>query len=154
MRSSRLALVDLEDAEGGSGQALGDVGLVRETALERKEIFRLAPHLAERRWMVLPFGSRAGLLKFRAAVTAYEKRGTVSREDVHRNWSSKDLEREEPLIDRSRYPYACAYRECMMDDARLVLVNLRAAAASGARLLNQAVGRQNPIRIWGVDALS
>ena len=32
--------------------AMGDIRLVRTTALERKEIFRLAPHLAERRWMV------------------------------------------------------------------------------------------------------
>jgi glycerol-3-phosphate dehydrogenase len=74
---------------------------------------------------------------------------------VHRNWSSKDLEREEPLIDRSRYPYACAYREYMTDDARLVLANLRAAAASGARLLNHAPVDGIPIdngRAAGVEA--
>jgi glycerol-3-phosphate dehydrogenase len=118
--------------------AMGDVRLVRETALERKAIFRLAPHLAERRWMVLPLHSRAALLKYRAAVALYEKLGSVEREDLHHNWSSRDLEREEPLLDRSRFPYACAFREYLTDDARLVLANLRAAAASGARLLNYA----------------
>jgi len=125
--------------------AMGDVGLVRETALERKAIFRLAPHLAERRWMVLPVQSRAALLKFRAAVTLYEKLGSVEREDLHHNWSSRDLEREEPLLDRSRFPYACAFREYLTDDARLVLANLRAAAASGARLINYAPVRGIPV---------
>jgi glycerol-3-phosphate dehydrogenase len=115
----------------------------------------LAPHLAERCWMLLPFGSRAGVLKFRAAVTTYEKLGAVEREDLHRNWSDKDLEHEEPLIDRSRYRYACVYREYMTDDARLVLANLRAAAASGARLLNHAPVHGIPIengRAAGVEA--
>jgi glycerol-3-phosphate dehydrogenase len=135
--------------------AMGDVGLVRETALERKVIFRLAPHLAERRWMVLPVQSRAALLKFRAAVTLYEKLGSVDREDLHHNWSSRDLEREEPLLDRSRFPYACAFREYLTDDARLVLANLRAAAASGARLLNYAPAVGIPVengRAAGVEA--
>ena len=61
---------------------------MRETALERKVIFRLAPHLAERRWMVLPVRSRAALLKFRAAITTYEKLGAVERDDLHRNWGA------------------------------------------------------------------
>ena len=135
--------------------AMGDVGLVRETALERKVIFRLAPHLAERRWMVLPVRSRAALLKFRAAVTLYERLGSVDRGDLHHNWSRRDLEREEPLLDRSRFPYACAFREYLTDDARLVLANLRAAAASGARLLNYAPASGIPLengRAAGVEA--
>jgi glycerol-3-phosphate dehydrogenase len=135
--------------------AMGEVGLVRETALERKVIHRLAPHLAERRWMVLPLRSRAALLKYRAAVTLYEKLGAVDRDDLHHNWSRPDLEREEPLLDRSRYPYACAFREYLTDDARLVLANLRAAAASGARLLSYVPASGIPVesgRAAGVDA--
>jgi glycerol-3-phosphate dehydrogenase len=151
LRGLSVALLEAEDFASGTSSrssklihgglrylALGDVRLVREMALERKVIFRLAPHLAERRWMVLPVRSRAGLLKFRAGIATYEKLGAVEREDTHQNWSSRDLEREEPLLDRSRYPYACAYREYVTDDARLVLANLRAAAASGAHLLNHA----------------
>ena len=57
--------------------AMGDIALVRETALERKEIHRLAPHLAEPRWVVVPARSRAGLLKMRAGITTYEKLGAV-----------------------------------------------------------------------------
>lgn len=146
-----VALVEAEDFASGTSSrssklihgglrylAMGEVSLVRETALERKVIFRLAPHLAERRWMVLPVRSRASLLKFRAAITFYEKLGAVEKEDLHRNWSKRDLEDNEPALNRSEYPYACAYREYVTDDARLVIANLRAAASYGAHVLNHA----------------
>jgi glycerol-3-phosphate dehydrogenase len=149
LRGLRVALVEAEDYASGTSSrssklihgglrylAMGDVALVRETALERTVLRRMAPHLAERRWMVLPVRTRAGLLKFRTAITAYEKLGAVATEDTHRKWDAADLEREEPLLDRSRFPHACAYREYLTDDARLVLANLRAAAAAGAVCLN------------------
>jgi glycerol-3-phosphate dehydrogenase len=146
-----VALLEAEDFASGTSSrssklihgglrylAMGEVRLVRETALERKEVHRLAPHLAERRWMVMPLASRASLLAFRAAITLYEKLGAVERGDLHSNWSARDLEREEPLIDRARHPFACAYREYVTDDARLVLANARAAASHGALILNHA----------------
>jgi len=151
LRGLRVALLEAEDFAAGTSSrssklihgglrylAQGEVGLVRETALERKVIFRLAPHLAERRWMVLPVRSRAGLLKFRAAITTYEKLGAVERDDLHRNWGPSDLEVEEPALDRREWRFACAYREYLTDDARLVLANLRAAAGQGAISLNWA----------------
>ena len=151
LRGLSVALLEAEDFASGTSSrssklihgglrylAQGEVGLVRETALERKQVFRLAPHLAERRWMVLPTRNRAALLRFRAAITTYEKLGAVEKEDLHRNWSAEDLEREEPALDRSSYPWACAYREYLTDDARLVLANLRAAAGDGAAVLNHA----------------
>jgi glycerol-3-phosphate dehydrogenase len=151
LRGLSVALFEAEDFASGTSSrssklipgglrylALGEVGLVRESALERKVIHRLAPHLAERRWMVLPVRSRAALIKFRAAITAYEKLGAVERDDVHQNWSAEDLEREEPALDRSDWRFACAYREYLTDDARLVLANLRAASGLGARALNWA----------------
>jgi glycerol-3-phosphate dehydrogenase len=118
--------------------ALGDVALVRETALERKRVFRLAPHLAERRWMLVPARSRAGLLKFRAGLATYEALGQVEESDRHRNWGADELAEGEPLLRRDRTPYACLYREYLTDDARLVLANLRDAARHGARALNHA----------------
>lgn len=151
MRGLRVALLEAEDFASGTSSrssklvhgglrylAMGDVALVRETALERKVLHRMAPHLAERRWMVLPVRSRAGLLKFRTAITTYEKLGAVEEEDRHRNWDATELEREEPLLDRQMFPYACAYREYLTDDARLVIANLRAADAAGAVCLGHA----------------
>ncbi|MEB2343476.1 MAG: glycerol-3-phosphate dehydrogenase/oxidase [Deltaproteobacteria bacterium] len=118
--------------------ALGDVALVRETALERKHVHRLAPHLAEPRWMLVPARSRAALLKFRAGLGTYETLGAVAEADRHRNWNAEELARREPLLRRDRTPWACVYREYLTDDARLVLANLRDAAAAGARALSYA----------------
>ena len=156
LRGLSVALLEAEDFASGTSSrssklihgglrylAMGDVGLVRTTALERKEIFRLAPHLATRRWMVVPTRSYAGLLKNRAGITTYEKLGAVEAEDIHRNWDREDLEREEPLLDRSIFKHACVYREYLTDDAHLVLANLRSAVRLGAAVLNHA----------GVDAI-
>jgi len=150
-RGQSVALLEAEDfASGTSGRssklihgglrylAMGDVALVRTIALERKEIHRLAPHLAVPRWTVVPTRSRAGLMKFRAAVLAYEKLGAVEEQDLHRNWSGEELEREEPLLDCSVYKHACAYREYLTDDAHLVLASLRQAVGLGAVALNHA----------------
>lgn len=98
----------------------------------------MAPHLCERRWMIVPARSYASLLTVRAGVTTYEKLGAVEGEDLHRNWSAEDLDREEPAIDSERYKHACVYREYLTDDAHLVLANLRSAAALGATVLNHA----------------
>jgi glycerol-3-phosphate dehydrogenase len=150
-RGLRVALLEAADFASGTSSrssklihgglrylALGDVALVRETALERKVIFRQAPHLAERRWMCVPARSRAGLMKFRVGIGTYEKLGAVEGEDLHRNWGADEIAAQEPLLDRATYPFACAYREYVTDDARLVLANLRAAVAAGAVAANHA----------------
>src|SRR5512134_2259909 len=73
-RGLRVALLEARDFAAGTSSrssklihgglrylAMGDVPLVRSTALERKEVRRIAPHLAEPRWMVVPARSRASL---------------------------------------------------------------------------------------------
>ena len=151
LRGLSVALLEAEDFASGTSSrssklihgglrylSMGDIALVRETALERKEIHRLAPHLAEPRWVVVPTRSRTGLMKMRAGITTYEKLGAVEDADLHRNWSRRELETEEPLLDRSRFAHACVYREYLTEDARLVLANLRCAVAGGAVVLNHA----------------
>ena len=151
LRGWRVALLEANDFASGTSSrssklihgglrylAMGDFSLVRSSALERKVIHRLAPHLAEPRWLVVPARSWAGLLKLRTGITTYEKLGAVEKKDLHQNWSAKDLEQNEPLFERDRYKHACVYREYLTDDARLVLANLRSARAAGATLLNHA----------------
>jgi glycerol-3-phosphate dehydrogenase len=151
LRGLSVALLEAEDFSSGTSSrssklihgglrylAMGDIALVRETALERKEIHRLAPHLAEPHWVVVPTRSLTGLMKMRAGITTYEKLGAVEEADLHRNWSRRELESEEPLLDRSRFAHACVYREYLTEDARLVLANLRCAVAGGALVLNHA----------------
>jgi glycerol-3-phosphate dehydrogenase len=151
LRGLSVALLEAEDfAAGTSGRssklihgglrylAQGDVALVRETALERKRVHRLAPHLAEPCWMLVPARTWTGLLKFRAGLGTYETLGAVADADRHHNWGVDDLAREEPLLRRDRTPYACLYREYLTEDARLVLANLRDARRRGAEALNHA----------------
>jgi len=150
-RGLRVALLEARDFAAGTSSrssklihgglrylAMGDVALVRDTALERKRVFALAPHLAERRWMLVPARSMAALLKFRVGLGTYEKLGAVEDADRHHNWNADELAREEPLLRRDRFPYACVYREYLTDDARLVLANVRDAVGAGAVALNHA----------------
>ncbi|MEQ8859814.1 MAG: glycerol-3-phosphate dehydrogenase/oxidase [Pseudomonadales bacterium] len=116
--------------------AMGDVALVRESALERKSLLAMAPHLTEPRWMLVPARRRRDYLKLRVGIGLYEWLGAVPREERHRNWNRQALAEGEPLLDRERLPWACVYREYLTDDARLVLGTLRGAAAHGASICN------------------
>ena len=151
LRGLSAALLEAEDFASGTSSrssklihgglrylALGDVALVRETALERKRVFALAPHLAERCWMVVPARSWAGLLKFRAGIGTYEKLGAVEAADRHFHWNADELARFEPALRRDAWRFACVYREYLTEDARLVLANLRAALRRGGLAANHA----------------
>lgn len=146
-----VALIEADDFAAGTSSrsskllhgglrylAHGDIALVRETALERREVHRIAPHLAEPCWMLVPARSRAGLLKFRAGLGTYEALGAIDEADRHRSWDSAELSRNEPVLRRDRTPFACLYREYLTDDARLVLANLRDARRHGAEAVSHA----------------
>jgi len=117
--------------------ALGDVRLVREAARERKTIHRIAPHLAEPLWMLLPARSYAEWVQWRAGISLYERLGQVDRDEHHRNWKRAEIAVEEPALSKA-FKYVTAYREYRTDDVRLVLANLRSAASAGACALNHA----------------
>ena len=144
-RGLRVALVEKDDFAAGTSSrssklihgglrylAMGEVGMVRETARERQAVHQMAPHLAEPCWMLVPARNRASLMKVRAGIGTYEKLGAVSDSDRHLSWDQGDLAEEEPSLRRDEYPWACAYREYMTDDARLVLAVLRDAVGAGA----------------------
>ncbi len=116
--------------------AMGDFALVREGALERKSLKQMAPHLTQPQWMVVPANSRMAMAKLQIGIGLYEILGAVERDDRHQNWAAEDIANREPLLNQSRFPYACSYREYLTDDARLVLATLRGAAAKGAVALN------------------
>ncbi|MFQ5556884.1 MAG: FAD-dependent oxidoreductase [Acidimicrobiales bacterium] len=163
-RGLRVALLEGDDFASGTSSrssklihgglrylAMGEVGLVRETALERKAVHRMAPHLAEPCWMVVPARNRASLIKFRAGIGTYEKLGKVEGIDRHHSWDQAALVDHEPHLRRDSFPWACAYREYVTDDARLVLAVLRDAvrAGSGATVI---AGRVPVVELsWSAD---
>jgi glycerol-3-phosphate dehydrogenase len=148
-RGLRVALVEADDFAAGTSSrssklihgglrylAMGEVGMVRETALERKAVHAMAPHLAEPCWMVVPARNRASVLKFRTGIGTYEKLGAVDDIDRHIVWDAEELADNEPLLRNDEYRYGVAYREYLTDDARLVIGVLRSAVADDAVVAN------------------
>ncbi len=150
LRGLSAILIEAEDFASGTSSkstklihgglrylAMGHVHVVREAARERKRVHRLAPHLAEPRWLMLPAGNRFELAKYQVGVTAYEKLGQVDKEDKHFNLAGDALREFEPLLDQKAFPRACVYREYLTDDARLVLANVRGGIQAGGLALNK-----------------
>ena len=177
-RGLKVALLEARDFSSGTSSkstklihgglrylAQGYVGLVREGALERKRVHQIAPHLAEPRWLMLPARSTIEWLKYKVGVIAYEALGEIDGKDRHFDVAGGDLAEYEPLIDRSKYPRACVYREYLTDDSRLVLANIRAGIEAGGIAANRLAvtgvmkdyGRVNGVRarcgLTGADVI-
>lgn len=151
MRGLSVALVDANDIGAGTSSrssklihggmrylAAGHVSIVREAAIERKVLRRVAPHLAQTTRMLLPTRSRGAMLTLKAALLTYEKLGEVAPSERHEIWDVDRLRREEPAIIVDGLRGAVAYPEYVTDDARLVLANVRSAAERGAAVLTYA----------------
>ncbi len=145
----KVALIEANDFAAGTSSrssklihgglrylAMGDIALVKESARERKVLHNIAKHLAEPHWMVLPAKNRPQFLKYRIGVSLYEKLGQVAPEDKHQNWLYENLLAELPMLNLAKVPYACAYREYLTDDARLVMANLRKSTLYGTICCN------------------
>lgn len=150
LRGLSVALLEAEDFSSGTSSkstklihggirylAMGHVHVVREAARERKRVNRIAPHLAEPKWLTLPARNRLEWLKYKVGVILYEKLGQVAEPDLHFDVSGAALERHEPLLDRHAYPLACVYREYLTDDSRLVIGNVRAGVRAGGIAFNR-----------------
>lgn len=110
--------------------------LVRQSALERKEIHQQAPHLAEPRWMVSPFQGGLQRWVLRLGIRFYEWLGRVDHADRQQHWSRDILDERIPGLCSAKYHEAIAYREYATDDARLVLALVRDARRRGAFAMN------------------
>lgn len=150
-RGLRVALVEARDFGAGTSSRsskmihgglrylpMGDLGLVREAASERKAVQAIAPHLARETPFVIPAKTTAVIAKLRAGLWTFEKLGGVPKSRKHEVWSQKDLMDHEPALRADDLTGAVVYPEYLTDDARLTLANVRDAAAHGAVVLNHA----------------
>lgn len=150
-RGMSVALLEAQDLASGTSSrsskmihggvrylAQGDLALVREAATERKILRRIAPHLARSMPFLLPTRSAGGMVKFRAAMWAFERLGQVSSAERHQVWNPAQLAEREPLAAAAGTTGAVLYFEFLTDDARLTLANARSAAADGAHILTYA----------------
>lgn len=116
--------------------AQGDVALVREAARERAVLRRLAPHLAEPLWMMMPTASLAGRTKMQAGVWAFEKLAGDQAGDKYQILGRKEALTAEPGLRSTPLAGAVVFQEYLTDDARLVLETVQSAATGGALVAN------------------
>lgn len=111
-----------------------ELRLVREALEEREVLLAKAPHIIWPQRFVLPqvTGARSGLM-LRAGLFLYDNLG---KRDRIPGSSSLDLRRDPAgYALRSDIRHGFAYWDCRVDDARLVVLNARAAAERGARVM-------------------
>lgn len=151
LRGLAVALVEARDfASGTSSRSSkmihgglrylpqGHVALVRQTALERQTLRRIAPHLARPDRYVIPARSRRTLASLRVALWLYEKLGNVPASERHAVLRGAELAAREPLLRAASLSGGLEYTEFLTDDARLVLANVRSARAAGATVVSYA----------------
>ncbi len=107
-----------------------DFKLVRESLLERQKLLNIAPHII---WPlefrlphqpnVRPFWMiRLGLYLYDALSLSFSQKNTVGFSRTFKN-RSQDLKKKDQKI--------ISYRDCWVDDARLVILNVKDAALQG-----------------------
>lgn len=151
MRGMKVAMVDAQDIGSGTSSrssklihggmrylAAGQLHVVKEAATERKTLRRIAPHLAQTTQMLVPISSKAGYLKFKAAMVTYEKLGEVEKSERHRIWDLDTIRVREPELVTDGIKSAVVYPEYVTDDARLTLANARSAVGYGAAVVTYA----------------
>ena len=151
LRGLRVALVERRDfAVGTSSRSSklihgglrylpqGDVGLVMEAANERRVLRRLAPHLARPIQLLYPVHSRSGYAKLSAGLWTYDRMARVLKDERNQMLGRDETLALEPSLRSDTVYGAALYYEYLTDDARLVVENIKSAAALGAVVTNHA----------------
>jgi len=151
LRGLRVALVERRDfAVGTSSRSSklihgglrylqqGDVGLVMEAAHERRVLRRLAPHLTRPIQVLVTVRGRSGYAKISAGLWTFDRMARVLKDERNQMLSRDETLALEPMLRPESVYGAGMYYEYLTDDARLVIANLKSAAALGAVIANYA----------------
>jgi glycerol-3-phosphate dehydrogenase len=117
-----------------------EFGLVREASRERLVLLRIAPHLVRPLPFLIPVyrGARVPRWKLRAGMWLYDMLAGFRNVHFHRWLSPRRVRRIEPALRDRDLTGAGLYYDAQVDDARLVLAIMRAAARAGALVANYA----------------
>lgn len=115
-----------------------EIGLVRETGLERAVVHQLAPHLVLPEKMLLPLteGGTYGKLAANFGLMVYDVLAGVEREDQRKMLSKEATLQKEPLLNAEHLKGSGYYAEYRTDDARLTIELMKSAVRYGAMGLN------------------
>jgi glycerol-3-phosphate dehydrogenase len=151
MRGVRVALVEKGDFASGTSSASTklvhgglrylerfDFRLVFESCRERRILQTIAPHLVRPLPFFIPVykGDPRSLLTIRAGMTLYDLLALFRNTGRHTILSADEAIRSEPALQGEGLVGAARYWDCRMDDARLCLENILAAAEAGAEVFN------------------
>lgn len=117
--------------------AYGDVGLVRESAHERKVLGTIAPHLVHSLPFLFPLFRGDSAAKFRVGFTIFDRLAGSTRQERHRVLTA-DVVRERAPALRDPLTGGFEFTEYITDDARLTFENALSAAGNGAHVANHA----------------
>src|SRR6185312_4294005 len=147
MRGLRVALVEQYDfASGTSSRSSrlvhgglrylenGQLHLVFEASQERRTLMRIAPHIVRPLQFLWPVfdGARIPTWKLRAALTVYDGLALFRNVAPHHALSAPAVATLEPALRRPGLRGGATYFDAATDDARLTLLNARAAHEAGA----------------------
>ena len=153
LRGFRTALVDKSDFGAGTSShssrlihggirylEQGALHLVFEASRERRVLLRIAPHLVRPLAFLFPIykGGRVPGWKLRAGMWLYDILSSFRNVKRHRWLRAKNVRREEPALRDKGLVGAALYYDAQVDDARLVIATMRAAARAGALVANYA----------------
>ena len=151
LRGLRTGLLEAKDFAAGTSSrstklihsgmrymAQGEFDIVRESAHEREILRRIAPHLARRRELLIPALSYADYAKIRVGLWVFDRLAGITGTDRHDVLTAEAAGNLEPCLQSEDLTNVGRCFEYITDDARLVIENIRSAAAAGARIANRA----------------
>jgi glycerol-3-phosphate dehydrogenase len=118
----------------------GDLRLVRDALHEREVLLRIAPHISRPMRFVLPHVPELRpAWMIRLGLLLYDHLSARTTLPGSQSVDLKGSPFGEPLVPELRKAFA--YSDGWIDDARLVILNLRSAVQQGAHILPRAAGR-------------
>ena len=168
-RGFRTALVEARDfAQGTSSRSSRlihgglrylehlELDLVFEASRERKTLLEIAPHMVRPLEFLFPLfeEGRVGRRKLDAGMWLYDALSMFRNVERHQMLDEEELADREPALRREGLLGGARYFDAQVDDARLVLANVTAAAEAGAavasRLEATAIEREEEGAVTGV----
>ena len=115
-----------------------EVGLVKESGLERAVVHRLIPHLVHPEKMLLPIVKKGSFGKLAAAlaISVYDFLAKVKQQDKRESLSKSETLIKEPLLNEQILKAGVRYSEYRTDDARLTISLIKRAADLGCDVFN------------------
>ncbi|MGD9364742.1 MAG: glycerol-3-phosphate dehydrogenase [Desulfobacteraceae bacterium] len=156
MRGMKTALIEKGDFAAGTSSKSSkmihgglrylkqmDIDLVKESLAEREKLLKLAPHLVQSVPFLIP--NYAGLMErieMRMGLIGYDFLKRDSSLGRHRHLSIEEVRQAEPLLHTEKLSGGFIYYDCLVDDARLTLANVKSAHEHGAVVANyvRAIG--------------